>query len=77
MLRLPSVALKYLSGEEVKVGDHVLYHFEAGQVEFVSEGGRFCEQFGVGVMILAPSFGRVFDQPDEDLEFISRGELPL
>jgi hypothetical protein len=81
MLRLRLMALRYLSGEEVKAGDHVIYHGERAKIEFISEpgeldAGRFFEQFGGGCMILAPSFGRVFDQPDEDLDFVSRGELP-
>jgi hypothetical protein len=76
------MALRYLSGEEIKAGDRVLYHFETGQIEFVSEpgdseAGRFFEEFGGGVMILAASFGRVFEnEPHEDLEFVSRAELP-
>ncbi|HTB11205.1 MAG TPA: hypothetical protein VK752_06535 [Bryobacteraceae bacterium] len=76
------MALRYMSGEEIKAGDHILYGHEPGQIEFVVGPGQppppewDLEQIRVGCMILAPSFGRVFDQPDEDLEFISRGQLP-
>jgi hypothetical protein len=74
------MGLRYLSGEEVKAGDHVRYAGEVGRIEFVAEPGRpetgwYFEQCGAGCMILAPSYGRVFDQPDKDLEFVSRGEL--
>jgi hypothetical protein len=73
--------LKYLSGEEVKAGDHVLYAGESGQIEFVAEPGHpesdwFFQQYGPGCMILAPACGRVFEQPDDHLVFVSRGKLP-
>jgi hypothetical protein len=38
----------------------------------------YVKQYGVGCMILVPSFGRVFvatPDEDEDLEFLERGEL--
>jgi hypothetical protein len=75
--------LKYLSGEEIKAGDLVLFSGAPGQIEFVAEHGHpeldwDIEQCRVGCMILAPSYGRVFlpdPEADEDLNFISRGEL--
>jgi hypothetical protein len=76
-----SMPLKYLSGEEIKAGDQVLYGGEPGQIEFVAEPGRpqpgwDIEQCRVGCMILAPAYGRVFlPEPDEGLDFVSRGEL--
>ncbi|HEV2447488.1 MAG TPA: hypothetical protein VGS58_16270 [Candidatus Sulfopaludibacter sp.] len=72
------MSLSYLSGEEIRQGDRVLYHGEPGQVEFVAQAGDpqtswYVGQFGGGCMILTPSFGRVFvSEPDEDLEFVSR-----
>ena len=74
--------LTYASGEKVQSGDHILYHGEAGKVEFVAKPGDpetawYVGHLGGGCMILAPSFGRVFvSETDEDLEFVSRGALP-
>ncbi len=72
----------YSSGEEIQPGDHVLYHGEPGQKEFVAkagdpESGWYVEQFGGGCIILAPGFGRVFvSKTDEDLEFVAREAPP-
>lgn len=72
--------LTYASGEQVHAGDRVLYHGEAGQIEFIAAPGDWeFEQFGGGCMILAPSFGLVFEyKPDEaeDLELVSRAQDP-
>jgi len=70
----------YSSGEEILPGDHVLYHGERGSIEFIATPGDpetewYVRQCGVGCMILAPSFGRVFvteTGQDEDLQFLSR-----
>jgi hypothetical protein len=47
-------------------------------VEFVAspdgETPWYVEQYGVGCMLAVPSFGLVYVQPDEDLEFVSRGK---
>ena len=75
--------MKYQSGEEVRAGDNILYHGEAGRVEFVAmaddpETNWYVEQCGGGCMLLVPSFGRVFlnqTDGDEDLEFVCRGSL--
>ncbi len=78
------MAFAYRSGEEVKSGDHITYHGEPGEVEFVvsSRTGDpamdwYSEQFpGGGFMVSAKSFGKVFlpgSDIDEDLEFVSRG----
>jgi hypothetical protein len=45
------MSLTYASGEEIQSGDRILYHGEAGQVEFVAEPGDpetgwYVEQFG-------------------------------
>jgi hypothetical protein len=80
------MALKYLSGEEIKKGDRVLYHGEPGRIELVaSELGNpetdwFMQEYGGGVMVLEREMGRTFlpaDQldDDEDLEFVSRAEI--
>lgn len=73
------MSLKYLCGVEVQADDRILYHGEAGRVEFVAdpdgETAWYVEHFGVGCMLAVPSFGLVYVQPDEDLEFVSRGEL--
>lgn len=81
MVESHAMLLQYTSGEHVQSGDRILYHGEAGQVEFVAklgdpETGWYVEQFGGGCMILVPSFGCVFlskTDEDEDLEFVSRG----
>jgi hypothetical protein len=81
------MALKYLSGEEIKKGDHVLFHGEPGQIELVAselgdpETDWFMLEYGGGVMVLERVSGRTFipaDQldDDEDLEFVSRTETP-
>jgi hypothetical protein len=71
------MSLKYLSGVEVQADDRILYHGEAGRVEFVAvvegESAWYAEQFGVGCMLAVPSFGLVYVRPDEHLEFIDRG----
>ena len=73
-----AVSLTYASGEEIRADDRVLYHGEPGQIDFVAGPGDWeFEQFGGGCMILAPSFGRVFEnEPEEaeDLEFVSRSD---
>jgi hypothetical protein len=73
----------YLSGEDIQAGDHILYHGESGQVEFVAFIGDadpnrwYAEQFGNGCMIVTPDFGRVFvTESNEDLQFLSRDALP-
>lgn len=77
------MTFRYQSGEEIRKGDHILFHEEPGEVEFVtaSLGGDpehdwYIQEFGGGVAIKSASFGRVFisDVDDtEDLVFVSRG----
>lgn len=80
------MVLKYLSGEEIKKGDHVLYHGEPGRIEFVAshlgdpETDWFIQEYGGGVMVLERVSGRTFitaDQlaDDQDLEFVSRAKI--
>jgi hypothetical protein len=79
-----TMAFVYKSGEEVKNGDHITYHGEPGEVEFVVARltgnpamDWYVEQFpGGGFMINAKGFGSVFlgkSDIDEELEFVSRG----
>ena len=80
VIKIHPMLLTYTSGEEIQQGDHVVYHGEAGTVEFVAkledpQTKWYVEQYGGGCMVLAPSFGRVFvDKPntDQDLELVSR-----
>lgn len=73
----------YQSGEEIKGGDHVLYHGEQGKVELVvaEKVGNdaidwYIEKYpGGGIMLDADNFGHVFlteEDIDEKLEFVSR-----
>lgn len=75
--------LSYMTGEEVKKGDRVLFHGEPGQIELVAdpsipdpETDWFVQEYGSGVMILEPKyFGRAFvSDPSThcDLEFVAR-----
>ena len=76
--------LKYRSGEEIKKGDHVLFHRNPAQVGLVAndaddpDAAWFIQEYGGGVMILDPVVsGRTFIATDqlneyEDLEFVSR-----
>jgi hypothetical protein len=80
------MVLRYQSCEEIKKGDHVLFHGEPGRIDLVAkelgdtETDWFVQEYGGGVMIVEPVGGSTFipaDQlPDcEDfLEFVSRAE---
>jgi len=80
---MPPLVLKYLSGEEIKKGDHILHHGEPGTIEFVAlalgavETDWYVKEFGGGVMVVDRAFGHIFIPADqlaeyEDLEFVSR-----
>lgn len=68
----------YMSGEEIKPGDRILYGGESGEVEFVADPSTdpqhwYVTEHGGGVMITA--FGAVFlhkPEEDEDLVLVSR-----
>jgi hypothetical protein len=76
--------LKYPSGVEIRKGDRVLFHGEAGEIELVAsdlgdaETDWYIQEYGGGVMILEPKvFGRAFIPAaqlveTEDLEFVAR-----
>ena len=74
---------KYESGEEIKKGDHVTFHGEPGEIEFVAdplfndpETDCYAKELGDGVMIIEPEhFGHAFlleADTYEDLVFVSR-----
>jgi len=60
--------LKYLSGEEVRKGDRVLFHGEPGEIEYVVDGfvgdpeiDWHMREHGPGVLIREPKyFGLVY-----------------
>jgi hypothetical protein len=75
--------LMYMTGEEIRKGDRVLFHSEPGKIEFAVDPMTpdpdtewYGATYGRGVMILEPKhFGRVFlPEPHtaEDLEFVKR-----
>ena len=78
--------LRYRSGEEIKRGDHVLFHGEPGEIELVAtdpqdqEQAWYVKEFGGGILISEPKhFGRAFVRSesiaeDENLEFVSRAD---
>ena len=74
----------YESGEDIRKGDRVRYHGEAGYVEFVVKEASgdpsfdwYLDQWpGGGAMICADTFGSVYlsvDGLDDFLEFVARG----
>jgi len=78
--------LKYQSGEEIRKGDHVLFHGEPAEIEFVVSDpvtepslDWYLENEGPGVMVIEPKvFGRAYIQQthkNEDLVFVSRAEV--
>jgi hypothetical protein len=75
----------YQTGEEIRKGDHVLFHGEPGEIEFVADPlakdpatDWYVQEYGGGVMVLEPkNFGRAFltrTSTAEDLTFVSRAE---
>lgn len=79
--------LRYQSGEEVKQGDHVLFHQNPATIEFVvvertgdPATDWYLEEFGGGAMVREPRdpnpiFLRAKSISEyEDLKFVSRAE---
>ena len=73
----------YISGEEVRPGDRILFHGETGEVEFVvthltgdASMDWYLEQHPEGgLMLTASGLGSVFvatNMIDERLKFVSR-----
>ena len=56
----------YSSGEEIRPGDRVLIHGEAGEIEFIADPAKnpddwYVKQHGGGIMVLELKvFGRIF-----------------
>ena len=70
----------YSSGEEIRKGDRVLVHGEAGEVEFIADPAEspddwFVKDQGGGIMVLELKvFGRIFitkPETDEHLTFVA------
>ena len=63
------MSLFYKSGEEIKTGDCVLLHGEAGYIELLADPAIDADDWlvrekGGGVMIVEPKvFGRLFQRP--------------
>jgi hypothetical protein len=75
----------YSSGEEIRQGDRVLIHGEAGKIELIADPAenpddRYVKEHGGGIMVLELKvFGRVFitdPETDEQLTFVSRQSEP-
>ena len=77
--------LTYMTGQEIRKGDRVLFHGEPGEIELVAdplvpdpETDWYVQEYGGGVMILEPKqFGRAFlrePHTAEDLEFLARAD---
>jgi hypothetical protein len=72
--------LRYQSGEEIKMGDRVVFHREPAQIEFVAlepgdpETDWYVQEFGGGVMVLGTFIPADQISEYEDLEFVSRAE---
>lgn len=77
------MALTYMTGQEIKKGDRVLFHGEPGEIELVAdplvpdpETDWYVQEYEGGVMVVEPkNFGRAFlPEPHaaDDLEFVAR-----
>ena len=72
--------LAYMSGEEIKQGDRIVYAGEPGTVEFIARAedpatAWYIEEYGRGCMIRVQPFGSLFlNEPEneEDLELVAR-----
>jgi hypothetical protein len=74
--------LKYMSGEEIRKGDRVLFHGESGEIEYVVDGligdakiDWHMREHGPGVLVSEPKhFGRAYIREMTHLVFVSRAE---
>lgn len=76
--------MRYQSGEEIRIGDKILYAGEPGQIKFIvdevtgdPEKDWLIEEYGPGVMVEEPKFyknGTFVTNTEnvEDLFFVSR-----
>ncbi|HET9407131.1 MAG TPA: hypothetical protein VFO39_07820 [Candidatus Sulfotelmatobacter sp.] len=83
---MPRTVLRYISGEEIEAGDHVVFHGNPATIEFVAtdpddpSSAWYVREYGGGVMVCDPAVsGRTFITADhlaeyEDLEFRSRAD---
>ena len=74
--------LRYHSGEDVRVGDHVLYEDIPAQVEMIAsdpddpEQKWYIQTCGAGVCLIEQKiFGRLFTTAIDSLELVRRGTL--
>jgi hypothetical protein len=76
----------YSSGEEIRPGDRVLIHGEAGDIEFIADPTEnpddlYVKEHGGGIMVFELKvFGRIFitePETDEHLTFVPRQSEPL
>ena len=77
------MALTYVCGVEIELGDQVRYEGTLGRIELVVQGPPYDEpsldwflrELGPGVMVVEPTvFGRVYVTDASHLEFVSRGQ---
>jgi hypothetical protein len=81
---MPALVLKYLTGEDMRRGDRILFNGNPAEIKFVASDPNdptarwYVEEFGGGILILDPMrSGRTFIHADslgdyEHLEFVSR-----
>lgn len=76
-----AMPLNYLSGEEIRKGDRVLFHGEPAEIEYVVDGfvddpdiDWHMREHGPGVLVREPKyFGKAYIRQMGDLVFVSRG----
>jgi len=78
------VVFTYKTGEDIRKGDRVLLHGEAGEVEYLAhpaisdpQTDWYVQEYGGGGMVLEPQyFGRAFlpEAEKSDLYLVTRGE---
>jgi hypothetical protein len=77
------LSFKYMTGEEVRKGDQVLFHRTPRRIEFIALAGGdpeldwYVQEYGGGVMLWDSEGGSTFIPADQigqtdDLEFVSR-----
>jgi hypothetical protein len=75
-------SLRYASGEEIQLGDRVLYDEIPAQAGLIASNpddpdeNWYIQSSGKGVMLIEPAiFGRLFTTAIDALEFVERGKL--
>ena len=70
--------MTYPTGEPVLPGDHILWHGEAAQIEFVATSADdpkiawYVTELGPGIMIKTTTAGQVYQNDTDDLDFVRR-----